>query len=152
MQSQAFYSSHCGKLSDISLQRAFPFTWRETEAEREGTELCGAAGWSSHKGPLPAPSGQLESPQTETPYPEPPLCSVRPWLAERNNEVSLTGGVKALAVQQCSWKPERTGERSIVLILLPSKDAAFLPLDPPPLVQNQRTEGPRGGEVALGLN
>lgn len=66
--------------------------------------------------------------------------------------MSLTGGVKALAVQQCSWKPERTGERSIVLILLPSKDAAFLPLDPPPLVQNQRTEGPRGGEVALGLN
>lgn len=88
LQSLAFYSSHCRKLSEISYIELSLFTWRETEAEREGTELCGAAGWSSHKGPLPAPSGQLGSP------PE-PLCSVHPWLAEPNNGVSLTGGVKS---------------------------------------------------------
>lgn len=55
-----------------------------------------------------------------------------------------------MEIYQCAWKPALTGERSIVLILLPSKDAAFLSWTP--FVQtrepNERPPGGGGGPGA----
>lgn len=48
-----------------------------------------------------------------------------------------------MEIYQCSWKPLLTGEHSIVLISLPSKDAAFLSRTP--FVQNLRAARPPGG-------
>ena len=49
-------------------------------------------------------------------------------------------------MHQCSWKPVLTGEHAIVLISLPSEDAAFLSWTP--LVQRDHREV----EAVLGLN
>lgn len=82
------FTAHIVENSQRSATESFSFLHAGKLRQSGKEQLCGAAGWSSHKGPLPAPSGQLGSP------PE-PLCSVHPWLAEPNNGVSLTGGVKS---------------------------------------------------------
>lgn len=71
-----------------------------------------------------------------------------PGLLSLNNEESLTGGVEAQ--WRCSSVRGTPHGQDSSNFAAFKRCGLFYPRTP--LVQNLRTEGPRGGEAALGLN